>query len=111
MLANLSSHFVNIAPDKVDMEITQSLAQIRQFFGVDRCTFLEVLKDCGGTRGLFKTGDEASPDEAFSAASHPWAYHQLIEQKFRLLYPLSMTFRPKPKQTGCPGTTQRPSLL
>lgn len=81
MLANLSSHFVNIAPDKVDMEITQSLAQIRQFFGVDRCTFLEVLKDCGGTRGLFKTGDEASPDEAFSAASHPWAYHQLIEQK------------------------------
>ena len=81
MLDNLSSHFVNIAPDKVDMEITQSLSQIRQFFGVDRCAFLEVLKDCEGSRGLFETGDEASSDETFSAASHPWAYHRLMEQK------------------------------
>ncbi len=81
MLDSLSSHFVNIEPDKVDMEITQSLTQIRQFFGVDRCAFLEVLKDCGGSRGLFKTGDETSPYETFSAASHPWAYQRLIEQK------------------------------
>jgi GAF domain-containing protein len=81
MLANLSLHFVNIAPEKVDVEITQSLTQIRQFFGVDRCAVLEVLKDGGGSRCLFKTSDEASPDETFSAASHPWAYHRLIEQK------------------------------
>lgn len=40
MLDNLSSHFVNIAPEKVDREITQSLTQIRQFFGVDSCAFL-----------------------------------------------------------------------
>lgn len=81
MLDNLSSRFVNIAPDKVDMEITQSLTQIRQFFGVDRCAFLEVLKDCGSSRGLFEADDETSPHETFSVASHPWAYHRLIEQK------------------------------
>jgi two-component system, LuxR family, sensor kinase FixL len=81
MLDNLSFHFVNIAPDKVDMEITQSLTQIRKFFGVDRCAFMEVLEDCRSSRGLFETGDETTPYETFSATSHPWAYHRLIEQK------------------------------
>src|SRR6185369_11967417 len=43
LVSNLSARFVNFTPRDVDLEIKKGLEQVGEFFGLERCTFAEVL--------------------------------------------------------------------
>jgi formate hydrogenlyase transcriptional activator len=45
LLADILARFINVSPAEISREIVQTLNQIMNFFQVDRCVFLRLLKD------------------------------------------------------------------
>ena len=83
LISDLSPSFVNIPPDRVDTEIAHVLDQICRFFGADHCAFLEVLAARRQIQVINLNHQGERRQELLNAgiaSSHPWAYHQLVEQ-------------------------------
>lgn len=44
MISDLSARFINLPPEKLDDEIEYALKMVLEFFQVDRCGLLRVLR-------------------------------------------------------------------
>jgi PAS domain S-box-containing protein len=64
LLSNISSRFVNIPPDRVDLEIEESLKQILDFFKVDRCALIRVLPGTGSWQITHLAFSKDTPPES-----------------------------------------------
>jgi formate hydrogenlyase transcriptional activator len=83
LLADLSSHFVNIAPDQVDEEIEDALKQVLEFFQVDRCGLLGISTDrtqVHVTHAAYAEGIARVSGDIDLAALYPWSYELLVNQ-------------------------------
>ena len=84
LLSDLSARFVNIRPDRVDSEIEHSLRQTLEFFRVDRCGLLQILR----SKNSFQITHVVSSDDAppvpvgveLPRSLYPWAYERLAEK-------------------------------
>jgi formate hydrogenlyase transcriptional activator len=84
LLSDISSRFVNIPPDRVDSEIDNALKQILEFFRIDRCGLLRILR----IRNSFQITHRASsgnvqdlpPGVEQPRSLFPWAYKKLAEK-------------------------------
>jgi formate hydrogenlyase transcriptional activator len=85
LLSDLSSRFVNLPPDRVDYEIEAALKQILEFFRIDRCGLLQILR----SRNSFQITHSASSDNVPTLPAgaeqprslYPWAYKILAEKR------------------------------
>jgi len=84
LLSDISSRFVNIPTDRVDSEIEDGLRQILEFFRVDRCILLQILR----SKSSFQITHVASSDGCppvpvgveLPRSLYPWAYEKLAEK-------------------------------
>jgi PAS domain S-box-containing protein len=84
LLSDVSARFVNIPPDRVDSEIEHSLRQTLEFFRVDRCGLLQILR----SKNSFQITHVASSDDTppvpvgveLPRSLYPWAYEKLAEK-------------------------------
>jgi len=85
LLSNISARFVNIPPDRVDLEIEESLKQILDFFKVDRCGLIRILHGKGAWQithlALSKDVPPVPVGVDLPTSTHPWAYNKLIEKR------------------------------
>jgi two-component system, NarL family, sensor kinase len=85
LLSDVSARFVNIPPDRVDSEIEHSLRQTLEFFRIDRCGLLQILRN----KNSFQITHAASSDDVPPTpvgverprSSYPWAYDKLAEKR------------------------------
>jgi PAS domain S-box-containing protein len=84
LLFDLSARFVNIAPDKVEEEIEQSLKRILEFFEVDRCGLLEASpnrKSYQVALVAYAKGIPPVPEKTDLPFSlFPWAASRILDQ-------------------------------
>jgi len=84
LLSNLSARFVNIAPDRVDLEIQRALSQILELLGVDRCGLVRISpKDDTFriTHAAYASKIPPVPEKAdLSVQLFPWVYDQIVER-------------------------------
>ena len=84
LLSEVSARFVNIPPDRVDSEIEHSLRQTLEFFRVDQCGLLQILR----SKNSFQITHVASSDDVppfpvgveLPGSLYPWAYEKLAEK-------------------------------
>jgi formate hydrogenlyase transcriptional activator len=84
LLSDFSSRFVNIPPDRVDSEIEDALKQTLEFFRVERCCLMQILR----SQTVFQITHRASFNVPAlskgveqSRSLYPWAYKKLVENK------------------------------
>ncbi|HXX53221.1 MAG TPA: GAF domain-containing protein, partial [Thermodesulfovibrionales bacterium] len=84
LISNLSARFVNIAPERVDGEIEQSLRQVLEFFRVDRCALLKTLSDRGAWQVAlvaYAEGIPPVPEKTDLPLSlFPWVASQILDR-------------------------------
>ena len=84
LLSNLSARCVNIAPDRVDLEIQSALRQILVFLGVDRCGLVRISpKDDTFriTHAAYASAIPPVPEKSdLSVQLFPWVYDQIVER-------------------------------
>jgi formate hydrogenlyase transcriptional activator len=96
LLSDLSAHFVNIPPDRVDSEIDYGLRQILEFFQVDRAGLMRSLPDRSTyqiTHGVYSEDIPSVPvGVRLTRSIYPWAFEKLVEKhevvSFSRLYDL-----------------------
>jgi formate hydrogenlyase transcriptional activator len=79
LVLDLSSSFVNVPHDRLNIKIAQALRKIREFFKADHCGLLEVLADHKQVYFLNLNPHHQDPIPDI-APRYPWAYHQLVER-------------------------------
>ncbi len=84
LISNLCARVLNNMPEEVDRGIDQALDQIREFFQVSRCGFLEVSH--GGKPARFThiaSSGEAGPIplQVDVSGSYPWCLDKLVNEK------------------------------
>jgi PAS domain S-box-containing protein len=90
MISNLSAHFINLPPEKLDGEIEHALRMVLEFFQVDRCGLLHVLpgKDAWKITHL-ASSQFATPipvDTILPQSINPWAYDRLTNRGEVILF-------------------------
>ncbi len=83
LMSNLSTRFINVPSDEIDVEIETALRKVLEFFEADRCGILEVEEEKQGvvvTHAVCAQGIKAAPARVDLAALFPWHYEQLIGQ-------------------------------
>ncbi|MGV8075208.1 MAG: sigma 54-interacting transcriptional regulator [Syntrophobacteraceae bacterium] len=85
LLSDISARFVNIPPDRVDLEIEQALEQILEFFQGDRCALLQILPDNTSWRITHVAARESVPPvprgTKLDKSVNPWAYDKLVRKR------------------------------
>jgi formate hydrogenlyase transcriptional activator len=90
LLSDLSAKFVNLPPDRVDLEIEHGLRQILEFLQVDRCGLVRTLPG----RSTFQithlaSGEDVPPIPAgveLPISLYPWSYEKLIFKREVVAY-------------------------
>jgi formate hydrogenlyase transcriptional activator len=84
LLSDLSSRFVNIPPDRVDSEIEDALKQILEFFRIDWCGLLQIMRSQNSFRITHRASSGTLQDLPKGVELHrslfPWAYEKLAEK-------------------------------
>jgi transcriptional regulator with GAF, ATPase, and Fis domain len=85
LLSDLSARFVIVAPEEVNREIEHALKQILEFFQVDRCGLVHVLKDKKSWKFIHIVLREGVsyplPVSAeLPASMFPWVYKKIVER-------------------------------
>ena len=83
LITDVSARLIKAPTSEVDGEIEQSLAQVRNFFHVDRCVLLGVRSNrefVWVTHGSYAEGFEPVSGDINLADLFPWSYERLIIQ-------------------------------
>ncbi|MCU0596485.1 MAG: sigma 54-interacting transcriptional regulator [Desulfobacterota bacterium] len=82
LLSDLSARFIIVSPEEVNREIEHALKQILEFFQVDRCALVRVLKDKDSWEITHLVQrQEVLPlpvNTAMPASMFPWAYTKIL---------------------------------
>ena len=84
MISNLSARFINLPSERLDHEIESALAEVLDFFQVDRCALIQTMhgKDAWRITHVAATVDAPPVPKGavLPRAINPWAYVQLTEK-------------------------------
>jgi len=82
LLSDLSARFLNLSPERVDLEINRALKEILEFFDVDRAGLVRTLPGRSAYRITHAAyGEEVAPIPAGAVipiSRNPWAYEKLM---------------------------------
>ena len=84
-LSEVSSRFVNLSPDRVDLEIEQTLKRLLEFFEVDRCELVKTFPNKTSWQVTHAAAAEdvppIPPGVELMISIRPWAYDKLIRKR------------------------------
>jgi formate hydrogenlyase transcriptional activator len=83
VLSDISARFINLPPEKLDVEIESGLRMVLEFFQVDRCGLLRILpqRDAWEITHLANSqhGTPLPVGTVLSRSINPWAYDRLTK--------------------------------
>ncbi len=84
LLSNISARLIATPPDRIGPEIRGSLEQVREHFGVDRCSLLHLLPGKTAFRIIFISDVAGSPPPVgtdLPVSIVPWSTMRLADRR------------------------------